>query len=119
MWERLTTASLGSVDFLYVTYEVGGASSSEDALHRHPGQELGYVISGSLEVRIGFEVHRLEAGDAIAFDSTAPHRLYNVGDVPVHAVWLGIGRRRFDRLGGCDEADAGTRLAAERRDGRR
>jgi transcriptional regulator with XRE-family HTH domain len=100
VWERLTTASLGNVDFLYVTYEVGGASSLEDALHRHPGQELGYVISGSLEVRVGFEVHRLEAGDAIAFDSTTPHRLYNVGDTPVHAVWLGIGRRRFDRLGG-------------------
>jgi transcriptional regulator with XRE-family HTH domain len=100
VWERLTTASLGSVDFLYVTYEVGGASSLEDALHRHPGQELGFVISGSLEVRVGLEVHRLEAGDAIAFDSTTPHRLYNVGDTPVHAVWLGIGRRRFDRLGG-------------------
>jgi transcriptional regulator with XRE-family HTH domain/quercetin dioxygenase-like cupin family protein len=100
VWERLTTASLGSVDFLYVTYEVGGASSLEDALHRHPGQELGYIISGTLEVRVGFEVHRLEAGDAIAFDSTTPHRLYNVGDTPVHAVWLGVGRRRFDRLGG-------------------
>src|SRR5262245_54837904 len=53
VWERLTTASLGSVDFLFVTYEVGGASSSEDALHRHPGQELGFVISGRLEVRVG------------------------------------------------------------------
>ena len=79
-------------------YEVGGASSSEEALHRHAGQELGFIISGSLEVRVGFEVHRLEAGDAIAFDSTTPHRLYNVGDVPVHAVWLGLGRRTHDQL---------------------
>ena len=99
-WERLTTASLATMDFLFVTYEVGGASSSEDALHHHPGQELGFVISGRLEVRVGGDVHVLEAGDAIAFDSTTPHRLINVGDTPVHAVWLGIGRRTFDRLAG-------------------
>jgi transcriptional regulator with XRE-family HTH domain len=98
VWERLTTASLGSMDFLFVTYEVGGASSSADALHRHPGQELGFIISGRLEVRVGTEVHVLEPGDAIAFDSTTPHRLLNVGAEPVHAVWLGIGRRTFDHL---------------------
>jgi transcriptional regulator with XRE-family HTH domain len=99
VWERLTTASLGSMDFLFVTYEVGGASSSEDALHRHPGQELGFVISGRLEVRVGGAVHVLETGDSIAFDSTTPHRLINIGDEPVHAIWLGIGRRTFDRAG--------------------
>jgi transcriptional regulator with XRE-family HTH domain len=98
VWERLTTASLGSMDFLFVTYEVGGASSSEDAPHRHPGQELGFIISGRLEVRVGSEVHVLGPGDAIAFDSTTPHRLLNVGHEPVHAVWLGLGRRTFDHL---------------------
>ena len=41
----------------------------------------------------------LEAGDAIAFDSTTPHRLLNIGREPVHAVWLGIGRRTFDQRG--------------------
>ena len=93
VWERLTTASLGSMDFLFVRYEVGGASSSEDALHRHAGQELGFIISGRLEVRVGTEVHVLGPGDSIAFDSTTPHRLLNIGDEPVDAVWLGIGRR--------------------------
>jgi quercetin dioxygenase-like cupin family protein len=99
VWERLTTASLGSMDFLFVTYEVGGASSSEEALHRHPGQELGFIVSGRLEVRVGGKVHVLEAGDAIAFDSTTPHRLLNIGPEPVHAIWLGIGRRTFDERG--------------------
>jgi transcriptional regulator with XRE-family HTH domain len=98
VWERLTTASLGGMDFLYVTYEVGGASSAGEALHRHPGQELGFIIRGRLEVRVGAEVHVLEAGDAIAFDSAIPHRLLNIGDEPVHAVWLGLGRRTFDHL---------------------
>jgi len=41
----------------------------------------------------------LGPGDSIAFDSTTPHRLINIGDEPVHAIWLGIGRRTFDRAG--------------------
>jgi len=52
VWERLTTASLGSMDFLFVTYEVGGASSSEDALHRQPileGRSLGHDWTASRE----------------------------------------------------------------------
>ena len=34
----------------------------------------------------------LEAGDSISFASTTPHRLANVGDVPVHAIWCVVGR---------------------------
>jgi len=92
-WERLTTASIPNVDFLYVTYEVGGASSPENAFQRHAGQEWGYVVSGTLGVRIGFEEYRLGPGDAIAFDSGTPHRLFNAGDEPVHGVWFVQGRR--------------------------
>ena len=92
LWERLTTASIPNVDFLYVTYEVGGASSPEDQFQRHTGQEWGYVLTGSLGVRIGFEEYVLGPGDAIAFDSATPHRLFNAGDEPVHGVWFVLGR---------------------------
>jgi quercetin dioxygenase-like cupin family protein len=93
VWERLTTASIPNVDFLHVIYEVGGASSPEHEFQRHAGQEWGYVLSGTLGVTIGFDEVVLGAGDAIAFDSTTPHRLYNAGDEPVHGVWFVLGRR--------------------------
>jgi quercetin dioxygenase-like cupin family protein len=96
VWERLTTESIPNVDFLYVTYEVGGASSPEREFQRHGGQEWGYVLSGRLGVTVGFDDYVLEAGDAIALDSTTPHRLYNVGEEPVHAVWFVLGRRPID-----------------------
>jgi transcriptional regulator with XRE-family HTH domain len=92
LWERLTTVSEPGIEFLYVTYEVGGASSPADAFQRHSGHEWGYVLSGELQVTIGFREYVLEPGDAISLDSTAPHRLANVGDVPVHAIWFGLGR---------------------------
>lgn len=92
-WERLTTESLRNVDFLHVTYEVGGASSPTDAFQRHQGQEWGYVLSGTLHVNIGFDEFVLGPGDAITFDSAVPHRLSNRGDEPVRAVWFVLGRR--------------------------
>ena len=96
IWERLTTLSEPGVEFLYVIYEVGGASSPEDAYQRHAGHEWGYVISGELRVTIGFEEYLLEPGDAISIDSRIPHRLANLGDTPVHAIWFVLGRVPFD-----------------------
>jgi transcriptional regulator with XRE-family HTH domain len=96
LWERLTTLSEPGVEFLHVTYEVGGASSPPDAFQRHPGHEWGYVLSGRLQVRIGFEEYVLEPGDAISINSSIPHRLATLGDVPVHAVWFVLGRAQFD-----------------------
>jgi transcriptional regulator with XRE-family HTH domain len=92
IWERLTTLSEPGVEFLYVIYEVGGASSPEDAYQRHAGHEWGYVISGELHVTIGFREYVLEPGDSISIDSTTPHRLANHGDTPVHAIWFVLGR---------------------------
>ena len=81
------------IDFLYVTYEVGGASSPEHEFQRHGGQRMGLCPGGSARITVGFEEHVLGPGDAIALDSTTPHRLVNRGDVPVHAVWFVLGRR--------------------------
>jgi transcriptional regulator with XRE-family HTH domain len=96
LWERLTTVSEPGVEFLLVTYEVGGASSPANAFQRHAGHEWGYVLSGSLQVTIGFRQYLLEPGDAISLDSTTPHRLANIGDVPVHAIWFVLGRDAND-----------------------
>jgi transcriptional regulator with XRE-family HTH domain len=96
LWERLTTLSEPGVEFLHVTYEVGGASSPPNAFQRHPGHEWGYVLSGRLQVRIGFEEYILEPGDAISINSAVPHRLATIGDKPVEAIWFVLGRTQFD-----------------------
>ena len=96
-WERLTPHSDSEVEFLYVTYPVGAESCPEDALMTHGGREYGYVTSGTLGVRVGFEEYELEPGGSIAFDSSSPHRLWAIGDEPVHAIWVVIGRKADPR----------------------
>lgn len=96
-WEELTAESEDGVDFLHATYEVGGSSTPDQSLMRHHGREYGYVMSGVLGIQIGFQEYVLEAGDSIAFDSTRPHRLYNRGEAPVHAIWFVVGRDADER----------------------
>jgi len=91
-WEELTATSEDGVDFLEAIYEVGGASTPDESLMRHHGREYGYVMSGTLGVQIGFDRYELNPGDSIAFDSTIPHLLSNKGEVPVHAIWVVVGR---------------------------
>ena len=91
-WERLTRESDRDIEFLYVVYPVGAASCPEDALMTHGGREYGYVTSGTLGVQVGFEEYELRQGGSIAFDSSSPHRLWAIGNEPVHAIWVVMGR---------------------------
>ena len=95
-WERLTSHQHEDVDFLHVTYDVGGSSAGDNVMMRHPGREYGYVLSGNLGVQLVFEEHKLGPGDSIAFDSTQPHRLWNLGEEPVHGIWFVVGRDGHD-----------------------
>jgi transcriptional regulator with XRE-family HTH domain/mannose-6-phosphate isomerase-like protein (cupin superfamily) len=88
IWEQLASARDIAVDFMFVRYDVGGSSTPDERLNRHSGVEYGYVINGELEITLGFESYRLGPGDAISFNSVTPHRLHNVGDVPVEAIWF-------------------------------
>jgi transcriptional regulator with XRE-family HTH domain/mannose-6-phosphate isomerase-like protein (cupin superfamily) len=99
-WERMTADADPDVDFIWVVYDVGGSSSPDDGFIRHAGREYGLVVSGRLEVTVGFESTVLGPGDSISFDSTTPHRLRNAGDVPVTGVWVVVGRRADARAEG-------------------
>jgi transcriptional regulator with XRE-family HTH domain len=91
-WERLTPAHDPAADFLYVVYEPGGSSSAGEGFIRHTGREYGLILSGVLEVAVGFVTYHLGPGDSISFDSTTPHRLRNTGTVPAVGVWFVTGR---------------------------
>lgn len=95
-WERLTTEHDPVIDFLHVNYEPGGASNANGALVRHAGREYGVILSGQLDVTVGFETYRLGPGDSISFSSDEPHLLANNTDQPATGIWFVVGRRQTD-----------------------
>lgn len=52
----------------------------------HDGQEFIFVMKGKMEVRLGDEIHVLEPGDAIYYDSTVPHLVKCHGDEPTEIL---------------------------------
>jgi transcriptional regulator with XRE-family HTH domain len=111
-WERLTAQADDPVDFLYVIYDVGGSSSEGGRFIRHSGREYGIVLTGTLEVTVGFDTYVLSPGDSICFNSTTPHVLRNIGTEPACGVWCVIGRHDSD---GPVVDDARVMLGAARR----
>jgi transcriptional regulator with XRE-family HTH domain len=92
-WQRLTTQPDHNVDFLYLRYPPGSESTPSHSLMRHNGTEYGYILSGRLQVSIGFDTYEVGPGDTIAFNCTEPHRFATIGDETVEAVWFVVGRR--------------------------
>jgi transcriptional regulator with XRE-family HTH domain len=85
-WQRLTEKSDENIEFLQLVYDAGAVSG--DKFSRHIGHEFGLVLEGSLQLEIGFETYRLDMGDSILFDSSTPHRLSNISDVTMRALWV-------------------------------
>jgi transcriptional regulator with XRE-family HTH domain len=100
VWERLTHDHDPYVDFLHVEYAPGSASCAPDQMMRHGGREYGHLLSGRLDVQVGFETYSLGPGDSIHFDSMTPHRLSNPYDEPCTAVWFVLERHDDQRLSG-------------------
>jgi len=64
----------------------------QDQPFRHDGEEFGYVLEGTLTLRIGQETYELHPGDTIHFPSTDEHMWQNTGNRPVLAVWVNTHR---------------------------
>jgi transcriptional regulator with XRE-family HTH domain len=87
-WERLGQVPNAHVDFLLITYLPGGTSSSSGELMRHSGVEYGYLLKGSLVLTLGFDEYRINAGDAVSFESATPHAYRNDGLKSAVGVWF-------------------------------
>ena len=55
------------------------AAETEEERSTHDGQEFIFVLQGQMEVRLGEELHILDPGDAIYYDSTVPHLVKTYG----------------------------------------
>ena len=61
---------------------------ASDGLIEHHGEEMGYVLEGELELRLGDDVWTLEQGDSFYFPSQIPHGYRNIGPVVAKVLWV-------------------------------
>lgn len=88
-WKRLAdTPPDHHVQFLITEYDPGSDSAPGDAPQRHPGHDYGYMLEGTLTIEIDGQTRTLSAGEAIHMRGDVPHRLRNLSDQLVRAVWF-------------------------------
>jgi transcriptional regulator with XRE-family HTH domain len=76
--EFLTRATDGRLQVIMSTIEPGGGTGDEPYTHESD-EEVVIVLEGSLDLWVGPEHYRLEAGDAVTHASRVPHRNTNPG----------------------------------------
>jgi transcriptional regulator with XRE-family HTH domain len=59
-----------------------------DGTIEHIGEEVGYVLEGSVELQLGDERYLLHAGDSFNFASDVPHGYRNGGEVVAKILWI-------------------------------
>lgn len=55
--------------------DVHPSGSEKHALSTHEGEEFIFVLEGRVEIEYGKDVHVLEVGDSIYYDSIVPHQV--------------------------------------------
>ncbi len=83
-WERLTPETKAHLDFFELVY--GPGAESNPTLYSHPGTEMVLMLTGRLDISVGFETYRLGPGDSMEFPSSLPHRYANPDHAEARAV---------------------------------
>ncbi len=76
--EFLTRSTDGRLQVIMSTIEPGGGTGDEAYTH-DSDEEVVIVLEGALDLWVGPEHYRLEAGDAVTHPSRVPHRNTNPG----------------------------------------
>ena len=84
--ERITLPKRGSL--LQANIHIVPPNEASDGLIEHVGEEVGFVLEGSLELALGSQLHLVSAGDAFYFSSKTPHGYRNVGKVTAKILWV-------------------------------
>lgn len=96
---RMDSASNGGVrlecivpedggEFIYGSIHVVEPNGGSKGAISHHGEEVGYVLEGTIELTVDNEVYDLQPGDSFFFKSNRPHSYKNNGTSQTRILWV-------------------------------
>ena len=86
LYEAIADGRADKAMLPFVMHPPPGKAGEPPELVEHEGQELIFVVRGTIDFAVPGETIRLKAGDAVYFDSSVPHRSLSVGKEPAEAL---------------------------------
>lgn len=93
-YERITTSLAGGTLTSLIIHIPPGYESE---IVSHHGEELIFVLEGSLRQTLGDMVMTLNPGDSLHFMGETPHSFANPGPAPARLLWTGTAPRLLPR----------------------
>jgi transcriptional regulator with XRE-family HTH domain len=84
--ESLMPSTAGRL--LYASIHIVEPGGGSDGQIEHKGEEVGYLLEGTLDLTVAGKTYRLETGDSFFFDSSLPHGYCNPGTITTKVVWI-------------------------------
>ena len=84
--ERIVLPKRGGL--LQANIHIVQPGEASDGQIVHVGEEVGYVLEGTLELMLGDATYRLHSGDAFTFSSQVTHGYRNPGETVTKVLWV-------------------------------
>ncbi len=75
-------------EFIYGSIHVVEPDGGSKGTITHQGEEVGYVLAGTLELTVDSKVYNLSEGDSFFFKSNLPHSYKNNGTEQARILWV-------------------------------
>jgi len=81
----ISNAQKNEMEPILITIEPGGKTYPDNP---HEGEEIGYVLEGTVTIIIGNNKYRAKKGESFYIKPDKPHYLINNGKRPAKAIWI-------------------------------
>lgn len=85
----------GEHEFEAYVVRVPIGSHTHKGSYGHLGREFGFILHGKAELHYENLIYELNEGDSVSFSASEPHVVYNIGQVPLEAIWVVTPPQRF------------------------
>lgn len=99
IYEELARPSSTDPDNSLEAYvlRIPAGSYTHKGSYGHIGREIGYILKGKAKLTYENKEFLLEEGDSVSFSATVSHKLDNIGDGDLEAVWVVTPAQRFSK----------------------
>jgi quercetin dioxygenase-like cupin family protein len=86
-YDVLTPDLNRQLEMMYMKISKGETSGDEPMIDP-PGEKIGYVLKGTIEIQAGEDVHELYEGDSISFPADVPHSWVGIDGDIIEVIWV-------------------------------